>query len=275
MRKVYLIVRDFMKEMKRQDISSYASSSAFFIFLSLVPMLMLICTIIPYTPVTQESFTKVVTDVTPNMADELAITMISDVYERSAGVFSVAVIITLWTAGKGVLSIIRGLNAIHDVEEHRNYFVLRIVSMFYTLCFLVVIVVALVIMVFGRLILEFFLGHLPGAQLILTALLPFRYIVFWALMTLFFSALYAFVPNKKLPFKEQIPGACVTSVAWSVFSFVFSIYVEFSDSYSVYGSMAILIIMLIWLYFCMYIVFVGAFSNRYFQPINKVLVERN
>ena len=83
MRKVYLIVRDFMKEMRKQDISSYASSSAFFIFLSLVPMLMLICTIIPYTPVTQESFTKVVTDVTPNMADELAETVLVKVSENT------------------------------------------------------------------------------------------------------------------------------------------------------------------------------------------------
>ena len=274
MRKLYLIFRDFLKEMKKQDIGAYASSSAFFIFLSLVPMLMLVCTIIPYTPVTQENFTEAVMNVTPNMADELAITLIDDVYQRSAGVLSAALIVTLWSAGKGVLSIIRGLNAIHDVEEHRNYFVLRIVSMFYTLCFLVAIVVALVIMVFGQLILEFFLGHLPGMQTILSFLLPLRYIVFWVLMTLFFSALYSYIPNKKLPFKEQIPGACITSVAWSVFSFAFSVYLELSSAYSVYGSMAILIIMMVWLYFCMYIVFVGAFLNRYFQPINKALVER-
>lgn len=274
MKKAYVILRNFLREMKRQDISAYASSSAFFIFLSLVPMLMLICTIIPYTPVTQESFTEAVTNVTPSMADDLATTLIDDVYERSAGMLSVAIIVTLWTAGKGVLSVIRGLNAIHDVEEHRNYVHLRIVSMFYTLCFLVAIVVALVIMVFGKLILEYFLGHLPAVKAILTLLLPLRYLVFWALMTLFFSVLYAFVPNKKLPFREQIPGACITSVAWSVFSFAFSIYLEYSDAYSIYGSMAILIIMLIWLYFCMYIIFVGAFLNRYFRPINKVLVER-
>lgn len=274
MKKAYVILRNFLREMKRQDISAYASSSAFFIFLSLVPMLMLICTIIPYTPVTQESFTEAVTNVTPSIADDLATTLIDDVYERSAGMLSVAIIVTLWTAGKGVLSVIRGLNAIHDVEEHRNYVHLRIVSMFYTLCFLVAIVVALVIMVFGKLILEYFLGHLPAVKAILTLLLPLRYLVFWALMTLFFSVLYAFVPNKKLPFREQIPGACITSVAWSVFSFAFSIYLEYSDAYSIYGSMAILIIMLIWLYFCMYIIFVGAFLNRYFRPINKVLVER-
>ena len=270
MGKKFFTIRKFLKEMKKQDISAYASSSAFFIFLSFVPMLILLCSIIPFTPLTQENLTQAVVGVMPHMADELAINLISDVYQRSAGVLSVALIVTLWSAGKGILSVIRGLNAIHDVEEHRNYVYLRIVSMFYTLCFLVAIVIALVIMVFGNLLLDFLLGHLSGLQVILSFLLPLRYIVFWILMTFFFSALYAYLPNKKLPFKEQIPGACVTSVAWSVFSFAFSVYVEYSSAYSVYGSMAILIIMVVWLYFCMYIVFVGAFLNRYFQPKNNL-----
>ena len=253
MKKIYLVVRDFMRQIKKQDISAYASSSAFFIFLSLIPMIILVCTIIPYTPITKDDFTKVLTDFTPGVIDALTI--------------SVVAIVTLWTAGKGILSLIRGLNAIHDVEEHRNYVHLRIVSMFYTLCFLVAIVIALVIMVFGKLLLEFLLGHLSGVQTILSLLLPLRYIVFWILLTFFFGALYAYIPNKKLPFREQIPGACVTSVAWSVFSFAFSVYVEYSSAYSVYGSMAILIIMMVWLYFCMYIVFVGAFINRYFARL--------
>lgn len=267
MKKIYLVVRDFTRQIKRQDISAYASSSAFFIFLSLIPMIILVCTIIPYTPITKDDFTKVLTDFTPGVIDAITISVVGDVYERSAGVLSVAAIVTLWTAGKGILSLIRGLNAIHDVEEHRNYVHLRIVSMFYTLCFLVAIVIALVIMVFGKLLLEFLLGHLSGVQTILSLLLPLRYIVFWILLTFFFGALYAYIPNKKLPFREQIPGACVTSVAWSVFSFAFSVYVEYSSAYSVYGSMAILIIMMVWLYFCMYIVFVGAFINRYFARL--------
>lgn len=264
MGKKFFTIRKFLKEMKKQDISAYASSSAFFIFLSFVPMLILLCSIIPFTPLTQENLTQAVVGVMPNMADELAVTLIDDVYQRSAGVLSVALVITLWSAGKGILSLIRGLNAIHDVDEHRNYVHLRIVSMFYTLCFLVVIVVALVVMVFGNLLLEFLFGYLPGIQVILSFLLPLRYIVFWILMTLFFSVLYAYLPNKKLPFKEQIPGACMTSVAWSVFSFGFSVYLSYSDSYSIYGNMSILVVLMIWLYFCMYIVFVGAFINRYF-----------
>ena len=46
-RKLYLIGCDFSAQMKKQNISAYAASIAFFFFLSIVPMLMVICMVIP------------------------------------------------------------------------------------------------------------------------------------------------------------------------------------------------------------------------------------
>ena len=46
-RKLYLLLSDFSAQMKKQNISTYAASIAFFFFLSVVPMLIMICTIIP------------------------------------------------------------------------------------------------------------------------------------------------------------------------------------------------------------------------------------
>ena len=51
-RTIISIWRDFSSQMKKQNISAYASSTAFFLFLSVIPMLMVVCAVIPYTPVT-------------------------------------------------------------------------------------------------------------------------------------------------------------------------------------------------------------------------------
>ena len=105
--KLYLIIRDFSAKMKKKDISTYAASTAFFFFLSVVPMLIMICTIIPYTPLTEENLVELVTDFLPDQIDPLAESLISEVYDKSACILSVALIATVWSAAKGVMALMK------------------------------------------------------------------------------------------------------------------------------------------------------------------------
>lgn len=258
--------------MKKQNIGAYAASIAFFFFLSIVPMLMMLCAIIPYTPLTEENLVQAVTDVVPDMVDDMAVSLISDVYDKSAGIISVAIIATIWSAAKGVMALMTGLNAINGVEERRNYFVIRGIACFYTLVMLLIVVLSLAINVFGNQLVSLALYRLPQLKGLVGFCMNFRFLVVWVVMTILFAAVYAYVPNKKMQFREQIPGAAFSAVVWSVFSWGFSLYVTYGNSYGIYGSLSIIIIVLIWMYFCMYIVMIGAYLNRYFSPVNKVLV---
>lgn len=271
-RKLYLIFKNFASEMKKQDIGAYAASTAFFFFLSIVPMLMLICSIIPYTPLTEENLVEAVTEVVPEMVAPLAVSLVSDVYDKAAGVLSVAAIATIWSAAKGVMALMTGLNAINGVEEKRNYFAVRGLASFYTVVMLIVVILSLFIMVFGNQLVTLALYRVPQLQALVHFIMNFRFLVVWAVLTVLFAAIYAYVPNIKLKFKEQIPGAAFSAVSWSIFSWCFSMYVTYSDSYGIYGSLSIVVIVLLWLYFCMYIIMIGAYLNRYFSPVNKVLV---
>lgn len=270
--KLYIIMRDFSMQMKRQNISAFAASTAFFIFVSLVPMLVMICTIIPYTPLTEEILVNAVTDVIPDVVDGLAESLISEVYDKSAGILSIAVVATLWTAGKGILALIQGLNSINDVVEKRNYVLLRIISSLYTLIMLAIVVILLLVMVFGNQFAHIAIARFPRLRALAYFVMNFRMLFTVVILTFVFSLIYTYIPNKKLRFKEQIPGAFFAATVWSVFSWGFSLYVSHSNSYSIYGSLSIIVIIMLWLYFCMYIMMVGAYLNRYFSPVNKVLV---
>lgn len=272
-RKLYLIWLNFSRQMKKQNISAYAASIAFFFFLSIVPMLMMLCAIIPYTPVTEENLVQAVTDVVPDMVDAMVVSLISDVYDRSGGIMSIAIIATIWSAAKGVMALMTGLNAVNGVEEKRNYFVIRVIACFYTIVMLLIVILSLVINVFGNQLVSIALYRLTQLERIVDFCMNFRFLVVWVVMTVLFAAIYAYVPNKKLKFREQIPGATFSAVVWSVFSWGFSIYVAYGNSYGVYGSLSIIIIVLLWMYFCMYIIMIGAYLNRYFNPVNKVLVK--
>ena len=269
--KLYLIIRDFSAKMKKKDISTYAASTAFFFFLSVVPMLIMICTIIPYTPLTEENLVELVTDFLPDQIDPLAESLISEVYDKSAGILSVALIATVWSAAKGVMALMKGLNSVNGVEEKRNYFVLRIIASFYTVVMLIVVILSLFVMVFGDQLVTLALHRIPQLQRVVSFAMNFRFLFVWAVLSVLFAAVYAYVPDKKLAFREQIPGAVFSAVGWSIFSWVFSYYVTYGNSYGIYGSLSIIIIVLLWMYFCMYIFFIGAYLNQYFESVNRRL----
>lgn len=258
-------VWQFSQKLKKINLNTHASSAAFYIFLSLVPMLVVICTIIPYTPISQESLLGFVLEVFPAKVENIVVDIIDDVYERSAGVLSAAILVTLWSAGKGIMAVRRGLNAVNQVEEQRNYFVMRIISSFYTLVLLVMILLSMIILVFGNVLVEMMLIRVPKLQALFSVLLNFRFLFVWVVLTLILAAFYAYLPDKKQKFISQLSGASFGAAIWSIFSWGFSIYVSYGKPYSIYGSLSIIAITMMWLYICIYIIFVGAYINRYLE----------
>ena len=270
-RKLYSILMDFSDQMRKQNISAHAASIAFFFFLSIVPMLITICTIIPYTPLTEEDLVMAVTDLTPEIVDPLAESLISDVYNQSAGILSVALIATIWSAAKGVMALMRGLNAVNDVDEKRNYLFIRGVASLYTVVMLIAVILSLFFMVFANQLVNLALHRIPNLKRVVGFAMNFRFILVWVILSLLFAAIYTYVPDAKLSFREQVPGAVFAAVVWSVFSWGFSLYVTWGNTYGIYGSLSIIIIVLLWMYFCMYIILIGACMNKYYNSMDRVI----
>ena len=148
--RIYRILRGFGRQMSRANVNAYAASTAFFLFLSLIPMLMLICSILPYTPIKKSDIITAVT-LLPQTLSPLLTSLIQSIYDSTFGVMSIAAIVTVWSAGKGVLALMRGLNAMNGVVEDRNYVLQRIIASFYLIIFLITIIFLLIVMVFGNL----------------------------------------------------------------------------------------------------------------------------
>lgn len=272
--KTIYIIKDFNRRMNKKNISAFAASTTFFLFLSLIPMLILLCSIIPYTAITEANLMTFITELTPDVIDSLVISIIHDVYDKSAGVISVAAITTLWSAAKGMMALIRGLNEINDVDEDRNYVVLRGIASFYTILMLAVLLLSLVVMVFGNALVNGVIRAVPQTERIFDFLMNFRLLFSVGIMIIGFAMIYAYIPNKKLKFIFQIPGAVFSAILWNVFSWAFSIYVEKINNFNTYGNLATIVIVMLWLYICIYIIMIGAYINRYFEPVYKYLFSR-
>ena len=269
--RLYYIFRDFNWQMTKKNIAAFAASTAFFLFLSMIPLLMALCAILPYTALTEDNLINAIMRFTPDAMHGLVISVVSDVYARSAGTITVFAIITVWSASKAMLALIYGLNTVNDFEERRNYFVIRFIACIYTVIIMAAMIVALFVMVFGNVIVDLLLMDFPPMHIFMQFFLHFRFLFSWIVLTFIFSLIYAFVPGKKMRFKKQIPGAAFAAVLWSAASYIFSVYVDNFNGFGTYGGLTTVVVLMFWFYLLMYILLIGAHINRYFGPVYKFL----
>lgn len=269
--RLFYILRDFNWQMTRKNISAFASSTSFFLFLSMIPLLMELCAILPYTRLTEENLLMAITKFTPDAMNGLVVSVVSDVYARSAGTITIFAIVTIWSASKAMLALIRGLNAVNDFEERRNYFVLRFIACIYTVIILAATILALLVMVFGNVIVNLLLADIPPLHILVQFVMRFRFLFSWAVLTFVFALIYAYVPSNKLRFRGQVPGAAFSAIMWGAASYAFSIYVDHFNGFGTYGGLTTVVIMMLWFYLLMYILMIGAHINRYFGPVYKFL----
>jgi membrane protein len=272
LKKVYKIYDDFARSVKRLNIDAYAACTSFFLLLSFTPMLILLCSILPFTKITEADLIYFMQGFIPEIFWNLISKLIDSVYSGGYAVLTVSAIVTLWTAAKGVSSMVQGLNAVYDVEEKRNYFVRRGVCCLYTLAILAAIYISLLLMVFGKTITNYLSGVTVWFKDVQGYIVRPRHLYMFLILTFIFALLYSFLPNKKQKFREQLPGAVFSSVCWIVFSTIFSYYVSRYNAYSMYGNLAMVVVAMIWMYFCFLFFLYGGYLNKYFKPVNIVLV---
>lgn len=267
--------RNFMKEMQENHVSAYAAQIAYFIILSFIPIIMMLLALIQYTPVTKADLLQYTVKLMPASIDPLMLNLIDEVYKKSTALLSITIIMAVWASGKGILALTKGLNSVYGVKETRNYILVRIRATFYTIIMIVILVLALLLLVFGTKIHLFIEKNFSFVASITKLILSFRTLIMLVVFILFFTMMYRFLPNRKMKLKNQIPGAIFTAIAWNLFSFCFSIYVHYSGGFTyMYGSLTTLIIVMLWLYACMYILLIGAEINAYFEKGIELLLTK-
>ena len=259
---IYQKIMNITADIAADTVGAYAAQSAYFFMLCLIPIILLLITMVQYTPVTKADVMTAVIQVFPASVENLITSIVNQVYNQSMGIIPVTIIVAMWSAGKGVLAMASGLNCIYSCRETRNYIVLRIRSTVYTLLFIVVIILLLVLSVFGNTLNLFIARHIPFLKRIADWLIETRAVITPTVLVIFSLMLYKFLPNRRGRFRDQLPGAMFAAVGWMVISWVFSIYLDvFKGFSSMYGSLTTIVLIMLWMYFCMYCILLGGEMN--------------
>lgn len=259
-------IMGFVRRIGDDHVSAFAAQSAYFILMSIIPILLLMMTMIRYLPITQTDLTDMFFTIVPEAFQGMFSAIVNEVYTKSVAVVPLTGVFAAWSASKGIMSLYGGLNTIYHVPIVPNYIVSRLLSALYTILFVVAILLTLVLMVFGTTIQEQLISHFPMIASVTGFFVHFRFLITLTVLTLVFLVMYVILPNRRASFKSQIPGAVVSAVAWLIFSYFFSLYIRFSRGFTqMYGSMTTIMFLMLWLYFCMGILLIGAEINAYFE----------
>lgn len=265
MKKLLGRLLNFLNYLFSLNVPVYASQASFFIALSVFPALVLLMSLLRYTGLGAENLTEMLHGILPTALMPAAQKLIFNTYQSTTGtVVSLSALMALWSASRGIHGLVTGLNSIYDVRENRGYVMTRLLSVLYTFVFLLLLVLTLVLHVFGTTIVSWLPVSESPLIRFLEGIVDLRFFLLLFLQTAVFCVMFMVLPNKRNRLADSFPGAVLASIGWLVFSDLFSRYVEhFSNLSVVYGSVYAVALSMLWLYFCMSIVFYGGALNHY------------
>ena len=266
----------FFTRFSKHKVSSHAGQSTFFLLMSFFPFLMLLIRLLSFLPgLNPNTVVNNMQNIGPASLGDLIAPVLSEVAQASGGSLYLFTIITiLWSGSKGFDSLAMGLDSIYAARGKRGYIKRRLSSLVYLIGFIIMLVINIGLIVFGKHLLNYLEEklNLPFNGFFLSIVLRYGLILF--LFLTFFVLMFRLVPytpretpeqKKKRTMRTELPGAIVTTIIWIVFTRFYTIYVDYRlDSPSYYGSLASVFLTLLWLYFCIIFIFVGALYNNYY-----------
>ena len=254
-----------------EHMGAFAAQSAFFIFLSFFPIVNIFITLPQYLPITEQQLLSVIYFVMPGKFKTYITSIVSEMYNYSSGSMAiVSIIIAIWSAAKGIMAIRNGLNEVYRSRESRNYLIIRGISSIYTIVFVLFLIILIPINIFGTQIARFVLAKFPEYANETWLILSVKGTATFILLFVMFELLYTIVPTRKMKFRNQVPGALFAAFSWVAVTKLFSIYIDaYASQAYLYGSLTTVVLILFWMYFVIYLIFVGAQINEYLHVCRK------
>ncbi|CAM3176851.1 YihY/virulence factor BrkB family protein [Staphylococcus argensis] len=258
----YLIYR-----IGKDDASGMAAQLSYYFMLSLFPMLIFLLSIVPLVGVKPTTIKDMITEHVPADYTSQVSSIIDDIMgNASGGVLSIGLILALWSASNGMTQIMNAFNVAYDVEDNRNFIVSKLLSVIFTLCMVIVMPIALILPTFGQQIGDLLFGPIGLGDQVKWVFNLVRIVLPIIIVLISFIVLYTLAPNVKIKLLSVIPGAIFSTIVFLVGSYLFGIYISNFSNYSkTYGSLAGIIILMLFLYIVGFIIIIGAEINAIFH----------
>lgn len=253
----------------RDNIPALAGQSAFFLLLSAIPLILFVFSMLSLLTgkdLKAEDFAAIPVQGTVPYFDKLINYIVDSVRKATSGTAIITAIVMLWSAGKGMYCITDGILRVYRIPNNKFWLLRRIYAMGYTIVMLLILFAGLVAVLANIFLASSINQLIGGGEQIHWLTHVLLQLLFTLLQTVLMAwALKLFLRNKVersyTTMRALIPGMLITVIAWKVLTFGVVYYLRHFAVSSVYGSLAGVFMVMIWLYFLTYLLLYGIQIN--------------
>ena len=271
MNRIKAILKRLYLVIEKPQMRILPGNLAFFLVLSIIPIITLIGFIASYFSLSIDSLVSFLRSALPNEINEILLPFIQG--KGIDGNIIFYMITGFIVASNGAHSIILTSNILYDIP-HSEFLKRRIKALFLTVLLVNLFIFVIVFLAFGNVIVRFILD-LQFMEKVSKSVYYIFVFLKWpiAFFLIFFliKMIYTMAPDKKIPSHYVNKGAMFTTLAWSLVTAFYSYYVSHFTNYDIfYGSLSGIVVLMMWIYILSYILVVGIAINTEVYKVNSI-----
>ena len=259
-------VKAIARMVSERRVMTYAGAADYHLMIAIPPAVMLMISLVRYLPVKEEELLQFLSDNVPEGVYSVIESILSSIFNSSGTVTVITALLMLISASGAMRSLMKGIYEVYGAKRKEPFLIFAGRAVIYTVLLLAMIIVSLVVMVYGAQLLEYLRERVSNQSFIdtlITILKNTRYILWGIILVFVFMIFYHFLPAEKPQFKSQFPGAVACSISWGFFSWGYSIYVSVSGKFGAYGILGTVMVVMMWMYYCLMFFLIGGCINVY------------
>lgn len=254
-------LKKLIKLITKDEMRILPGNIAFFLVLSIIPIITLLGIIGSMFSISLIDITKMLNEFIPQDVEKLLLPFFT---ATKSGNMIIYFILGFFLASNGAHSIIVASNTLYDTNNS-NYIKRRVKALFLTIVLISLFLFVLLFLAFGNIILKFILNLeiFHGiANNIYSLFVYLKWPIAFVIIFLMIKLLYTMAPDKHISSKYVNKGAIFTTVGWVIVTALYSYYANNLANYDVfYGGLSSIIILMMWIYFISYIFVIGIAIN--------------
>ncbi len=248
--------------------SKNAAALAYYLLFALFPLLIFLSNFLGLLALDIHSVTGALSEFLPKEIVSIVESYLDYIAQNSSHTLMwFAFVFSVWFPMRAVRGLMTDVRRAYGLGRPRYPVVHTVIQLLYTLVFVAVISVTLVLSMLGKNVIisvcSLFPAVIPDVSgYLLRAWQYLRFLPMGILMFVAIATLYYLAIEGKRPVRRILPGIFLSMFSWLLLSVGFSVYVENFANYTIiYGAMGAVIILLIWLYLSANILLIGAEFN--------------
>lgn len=260
-----------VRRSRLHHIGSSGAQAAFFFILALFPFIIFINTLIASLNIPKESAIEFLNPIFPEQFVSFLSNYLDTINSGGAlSLFSIGVILALFTASKSVRTLTVSFDLAYDTKSSRNLFAEIFFSMLFLVLFALIIIACIILVALGNDFITRILLRPNISSLIYNLVDIWRWSTTSIIIFLAISLMYKLLPSKKITFRQTLPGTFLTLAGFLLLTGAFSLYVNvFASASLFYGSIGTIILFMLWMYFIAIILILGAELNEVIIDLKK------